>query len=168
MTDPVAAILAHTLPDAQHRMAEVKLGQRGGFSIFSKKTPPLIRLFRANRITFEQRIAGERLEQLAHTAGIYAPTGMALGERVGGSGGRKMTERQLIAWDEYFKISKEIARQLGSNALQTVIQVAVYGYPPRDTQLLPVNRRMDAVREGLQIAHDLLFTPRAQSANVSA
>lgn len=166
MNKEVAAILAHTLPEAQHLKAEVKVGERGGFSIFSRKKPPLQRLFRARSITFDQLLAGELLETLAHISGIYAPTGMALGERIGGSGGRGMSERQMEAWQRYFKACKEIHRTLGPETQQTVVQVAVYGYAPRETQLLPVNRRMDAVRDGLQIAHDFLFTPRALTATI--
>lgn len=166
MSKEVAAILAHILPDTQHHMAEIKLGSRGGFSIFSRKKSPLRRLFKARHLTFEQMIAGERLESLAHTAGIYAPTGMALGERVGGSGEHKMSERQLEAWSEYFKACKEISRQLGSEVQQTVVQVAVYGYPPMETGLLAVNKRMAAVRDGLQAAHDFLFTSRELTAKI--
>ena len=66
MQKEIAAILAHTLPEAQHLGAEVKLGTRGGFSIFSRKQSPLVRLFRARHITMEQRIAGETLEGSGH------------------------------------------------------------------------------------------------------
>ena len=166
MNKETTAILAHTLPDAQHHMAEVKLGSRGGFSIFSRKQSPLVRLWKAKHITFEQRIAGETLEQLAHTSGIYAPTGMALGERVGGGGERKMSERQLEAWQRYFKACKEIARILGSETQQTVVQVAVYGYAPTETKLLPVNKRVTALKDGLQAAHDFLFTTRELTAKI--
>jgi hypothetical protein len=162
----ITAILAHTLPDAQHAMAEVKLGTRGGFSIFSRKSPPLTRLWKNKHITFEQRIAGERLEELAHTAGIYAPTGMALGERTSGGGGRSMSERQLEAWQEYFRACKEVTRQMGNDVTQTVTQVAVYGYSPMQTRSVAINRRMTAVRDGLQIVHDFLFTPRELTASI--
>lgn len=162
----IKAILSHILPEAQHAHAEVKLGSRGGFSIYTRKTPPINRLFKAKHLTFDQLIAGERLETLAHTAGIYAPTGMALGERVGGSGERKMSEGQLEAWSEYFKACKEITRTHGSPVMQTVVQVAVYGYTPTETQLLPINRRMAALRDGLQAAHDFLFTTRELTARM--
>jgi hypothetical protein len=162
MTKETAAILSHTLPDAQHAKVEVIHGERGGFSIFSRKQSPLTRLWKAQRITFDQRIAGERLEQLAYTAGIYAPTGMALGERVGGGGERKMSERQLESFQEYFKACKEITRQLGNDAQQTVVQVAVYGCSPRTTGLLAKHKRMAAVQEGLQVAYEFLF-PRAEN-----
>ena len=166
MSKEIAAILAHTLPDAQHHKAEVKIGTRGGFSIFSRKKSPLQRLLKAGRISFDQFIAGERLESLAHTSGIYAPTGMVLGERVGGSGERKMSERQLEAWQEYFRACKEITRMLGSEVQQTVVQVAVYGYSPMETRLIPVNKRVEALREGLQAAHDFLFTSRELTARI--
>jgi len=166
MTKEITAILAHTLPESQHSIAEVKLGQRGGYSIFSRKSPPLTRLWKNKHITFDQRIAGERLESLSHTAGIYAPTGMALGERVGGGGERKMSERQLEAWSEYFAACKEIANQLGTDILQATIAVAVYGYSPMETKTVAINRRMAAVRNGLQIAHDFLFTPRELTASI--
>ena len=166
MNKETAAILSHTLPEAQHARSEVKLGTRGGFSIFSRKQSPILRLWKAKHITFEQRIAGERLEELAHTSGLYCPSAMVIGERVGGSGERKMSERQLEAWQQYFKACKEIARTLGNETQQTVVQVAVYGYSPMETRLLAVNRRMSAVRNGLQAAHDFLFTPRELTASI--
>lgn len=164
----IKAILAHTLPPEQHAISEVKLGTRGGFSIFSRKGPPLQRLFKARHITFDQRIAGERLESLAYTSGIYAPTGMPIGERVGGGGERKMSERQLEAWHDYFRACKEIERFYGNETMQTVIEVAVYGYSPMATQLLPVNSRMRGVRLGLDVLHDFFFTPRELTAKVLA
>ena len=161
MNKETAAILSHSgLPDAQHHLAEVKIGTRGGFSIFSRKQSPLLRLWKAKHITFEQRLAGERLESLAHESGLYCPSAMVIGERVGSGGERKMSERQLEAWQQYFKACKEIARQLGNETQQTVVQVAVYGYSPLATGLLPVNSRVRGVRLGLQAAHDFLFTPR--------
>lgn len=160
------AILAHILPKSQHELSEVKLGTRGGFSIFARKKPPLRRLFNQNKITFEQFIAGERLESLAYKAGIYAPSSMALGERVGGSGERKMSEMQLEAWSEYFAACKEISRFHGANVLQTTISVAVYGYSPMETQFLAINKRVAGLIKGLQEAHDFLFTPREVTAKI--
>lgn len=168
MQREIAAILHHTLPPEQHAMSEVKLGTRGGFSIFSRKGPPIQRLFKQRHLTFDQMLAGERLESLAYTSGIYAPSGMAIDERVSGGGERKMSERQLEAWQEYFKACKEISRILGNEVQQTVVQVAVYGYSPMETRLVAVNRRMAAVRDGLQIAHDFLFTSRELTGNISA
>ena len=162
----VKAILAHTLPEAQHDHAEVKVSDRGGFSIFSRKGPPLQRLFKNRHITIDQLIAGERLESLAHTAGIYAPTGMVICEYTSGSGERKMTERQVEAWQSYFQACKEIARIHGNPVMQTVTQVAVYGYSPMETKLVAVNKRVAALRNGLQAAHDFLFTTRELNASI--
>lgn len=164
----IQAILSHTLPPEQHVRSEVKLGSRGGFSIFSRKGPPIQRLFKARHLSFDQLIAGERLESLAYTAGIYAPSSMVICERVGGGKKREMSDIQRDAWHEYFRACKEITRLLGSETMQTVVQVAVYGYSPLETQLLPVNSRMNGVRLGLQAAHDFLFTPRELTATVSA
>lgn len=164
----IQAILSHTLPPEQHARVQLKYGANAGYNIYSRKSPPIQRLFRKKHLTFDQMLAGERLESLAYTSGIYAPSAMVLGERVGGSGERKMSERQLEAWQEYFRACKEIHRTLGSEVQQTVIQVAVYGYSPMETRMVAVNRRMDAVRDGLQIAHDFLFTPRDVTATLSA
>jgi len=103
------------------------------------------------------------LEGLGHTSGVYCLSARVFGERVGGGGERKMSERQLEAWQQYFKACKEIARQLGNETQQTVVQVAVYGYAPLATGLLPINSRVRGVRLGLQAAHDFFFPQKVAS-----
>lgn len=157
----ITAILEHTLPKEQHWYAQVQMGTRGGYNLRNaKKSSPIDRLFRARRIDLNQKAAGDRIERLAHDSGIYCPSGMALGERVGGSFERCMTGRQVEAWEQYFDVSKEIQRWMGSEGLQAVIAVCVYGEAPFNLGFIPVNKRIAKVVEGLEIAHKFWLKPR--------
>lgn len=156
------AILAELLPAAQHGMVRVFHGTRGGYGVenkYSRKGDPLLRLAKAHKIDSKAYRAGDRLAKLATWSGIYAPSGMVIMERVGGSTERKMSEAQVAAWEEYYAASRAMLDCEGLEAMKLAINVAVYGHAPTACFWIGIgiNRRNSQLEKALHAAADSLF-----------
>lgn len=146
------AILDHIIPKERHGDVMVKLGERGGYNIYSKKGDPLDRY--SHSITEDQRAMGKRIASWARISQIYAPSGFQL-DPVTGSGKREMTEAQVIAWENYFMLMREIQRVHGQRWVHAVRDICVMGETLESRKELKYReRKIKPLGEVLQTAFD--------------
>lgn len=149
-----AVMLRAEIPEARHKWLVVSIAERGGIQITNTHEDPL-REYRRRRLIDDRQV--EAGLKLAGEGAIYTSSGTIDFERVMCSaGGRNcLTERQLMALDNFLDAMEQVSGDVGKRLL---LDVCCLGYTLRALPSVPYHRRsQDAFPRFLEALDELCY-----------